>query len=80
MILTGKNRRILITNCFCTDLSTTDVTLFVLSANPGLRYEKPANNRLSYCTVYTQHNAAEGIVHFTTVLTINNVISQLSYT
>jgi hypothetical protein len=48
IILTGENRRTRRRTCPSATLCTTNSTWTVLSANPGLRGEKPATNRLSY--------------------------------
>jgi hypothetical protein len=51
MILTGENRRTRRKTCPSATLSTTNPTWFDPAANPGLRGERPATNRLSHGTI-----------------------------
>jgi hypothetical protein len=53
IILTGENRRTPKETCPSDTLPTTNPTWTALGANPGLRGEKPAANRLSYGTAET---------------------------
>jgi hypothetical protein len=50
MILTGENRRTRRETCPNATLFTTYPTWIDLGANPGLRGERPATNRLSHGT------------------------------
>jgi hypothetical protein len=48
MIVTGENRRTRIKTCPSATLSTKNTTWIDPGANPGLRGERPATNRLSH--------------------------------
>jgi hypothetical protein len=50
MILTGENRRTRRKTCPSATLSTANPTWIDPGANPGLRGERPASNRLSHGT------------------------------
>jgi hypothetical protein len=50
MILTGKTRRTRRKTCPSATLSTTNPTSIDPGANPGLRGERPATNRLNHGT------------------------------
>jgi hypothetical protein len=50
MILTGENRRTRRETRPSANMSTTNSTWADLGANPGLRGERPASNRLSHIT------------------------------
>jgi hypothetical protein len=50
MKLTGENRSTRGKPCPSATLSTTNLTRTDPVSNPGLRDERPATNRLSYCT------------------------------
>jgi hypothetical protein len=51
MMLTGEDRRTRRKTCPNTTLSTTNPTWIDPGANPGLRGERPATNRLSHGTL-----------------------------
>jgi hypothetical protein len=53
MTLTGENRRPRRKTCPSATLSTTNPTWIDSGANPGLRGERPATNRLSHGTAFT---------------------------
>jgi hypothetical protein len=52
IILTGENRRTWTESCPSVTLSITNPTWTNMDANPGLRGEKPAINRLSHARAY----------------------------
>jgi hypothetical protein len=54
MKLTGENRSIRGKTCPSATLSTTNPTWTDPGSNPGLRDERPANNRLSHGTAFQQ--------------------------
>jgi hypothetical protein len=56
MKLTGENRSTRGNTCPSAILSTTNPTWTDPGSNPGLRGERPANNRLSNGTVITNTN------------------------